>query len=47
MQVGSLRDVVQMSEEGVSGCYVNPHGVVHDIFMLGKVGGDDLTKWQG
>ncbi|GAB4813547.1 hypothetical protein N2152v2_000593 [Parachlorella kessleri] len=38
-QVGSLRDVVQMSEEGVSGCYVNPHGVVHDIFMLGKVQG--------
>jgi hypothetical protein len=28
-----------MSEEGVSGCYVNPHGVVHDIFMLAKVRG--------
>lgn len=37
LQIGDLRDVVQMSEEGVSGCYVNPHGVVHDIHTLGKV----------
>lgn len=26
-----------MSEEGASGVYVNPHGVVHDMITVGRV----------
>lgn len=36
-QVASSVDVCQMNEEGISGCYVNSHAVVHDIVTLSKV----------
>lgn len=29
----------QMSEEGISACYVNSHSFVHDIVTLSQVGG--------
>ena len=30
-------DAVQMSEEGISACYVNSHSFVHDIVTLSQV----------
>ena len=35
--LSSLSELVVMSEEGASGVYVNPHGVVHDMFTVGRV----------
>ena len=32
-----LPELVVMSEEGASGVYVNPHGVVHDMVTVGRV----------
>jgi hypothetical protein len=32
-------DAVQMSEEGISACYVNSHSFVHDIVTLSQVRG--------
>ena len=29
--LSALPELVVMSEEGASGVYVNPHGVVHDL----------------
>ena len=34
MQIASARDVLSMSDEGVGGAFVNPHGYVHDMITL-------------
>lgn len=33
-QVGSVRNVIAMSESGAAGVYLNPHGYVHDMITL-------------
>ena len=34
--LAALTELVVMSEEGASGVYVNPHGVVHDMLTVGS-----------
>ena len=36
MQVGSVGNVVAMSEAGAAGVFLNPHGYVHDMVTLSK-----------
>ena len=35
--LSALPELVVMSEEGASGVYVNPHGVVHDMLTVSRV----------
>jgi len=37
LQLAHAGDVVNMSEEGIAGLFVNPHGCVHDMVTLRKV----------
>jgi hypothetical protein len=37
LQLASAKDVVNMSEEGIAGLFVNAHGYVHDMVTLRKV----------
>ena len=36
VQIASACDVMSMSDEGVGGAFVNPHGYVHDMITLRK-----------